>query len=320
MRIYDIKNGVTMCIALMGGTGFIGQCLLREYSDRQRFVAFTPKKDMGDLYQSETVEYVTIPGRTAEDAGGQNPYAETDVFNRCSAAVILGFARPEAGVVDTFERYLSSIAATASFLEACRLAGITNIVLVSSRSVYGKHTPLPHREDEAAVPFSFYGAGKLAAEAVASACSDLWGARVKTLRLAQVIGANERQGVVAASMRLAAAGRPLQLWGNGDETAREYLYVRDATSAIMCALDHPEVSGVFNIGTGQMTSTADLLECIAGLRGNEGAVIERHPENPVEAVSFCMDVSRARDVLGWQASWTLQDALCAINDDVEGAY
>lgn len=309
-----------MRVALMGATGFIGQCLLREYGDCRNFVVFTPKEDAGDCYRAETIEYITIPGRTAEETGGCNPYVASDALRGCSAAVILGFARPESGLTDTFERYLPSIAATAAFLEACQVVGITNIVLVSSRSVYGEHAPLPHREDEATAPFSFYGAAKLAAEAVASACCDVWGARVKTLRLAQVIGANEHRGVVAASMQLAAAGRPLQLWGNGDETAREYLYVRDATAAIMCALDYPELSGVFNIGTGCMTSTADLLEYIAGLRGNERVVVERYPEKEVKRVNFCMDVSKARDVLGWQASWTLQDALRAMNDDKGGVF
>ena len=90
-----------MRVALVGATGFIGQCLLKEYSAVRQFVAFTPKGDTGGCYQAETVEYVTIPGRTVEEAGGCNPYVDSGAFSKCSAAVILGFARPETGVVDT---------------------------------------------------------------------------------------------------------------------------------------------------------------------------------------------------------------------------
>ena len=305
-----------MRIALMGATGSIGQCLLRDHGDRHQFVVFTPKSHLGGFYRNENIEYVTVSARTIEDAGGRNPYAEPGLLERCSAAVALGFARPEPGSVDTFERYLPSIASTSAFLDACRTAGIGNIVLASSRSVYGKHMPLPHREDEAACPFSFYGAAKLAAEGVALASNSMWGAHVKVLRFAQIIGADERQGVVAANLAAAQRGVPLQLWGQGDETAREYLYVRDAASAILRALECRDVDGVFNIGTGIMTSTSDLLECIAGVYEDVGVGIERHPEKQVEKVACCMDVSKARNVLGWKAEWALDEAIRAIRADL----
>lgn len=45
--------------------------------------------------------------------------------------------------------------------------------------------------------------------------------------------------------------------------ARDFIYVKDCTAAVMWMLDNPQVSGLFNIGTGQARSFRDLITAIA---------------------------------------------------------
>lgn len=301
-----------MRIALTGSSGFIGQCLLREWGGKHSFLAFTSHPHHSELYQHESIEYVPVDYNVASE----------DAFaglSTCDAAVNLGFRRPVVGRADTFADYLQSVATSDCFMKACHDAGLNNVVHVSSRSVYSKKRPIPHDEDEPIEPFSFYGAAKAAAEADALACNSVYGMHVKVLRLAQVIGVNEYQGVVSRYLAAAKAGEPLQIWGTGDESAREYLYVRDASAAIMAAFDHPSVCGVFNAGTGQAANALQLVGILKEVVGDNLAV-QFYPEKSVEHMDYCMKVEKARDVLEWQAAWSLHDALAAMYADDEGLY
>ena len=309
-----------MRIGITGGTGFIGQCLLRDFADSHEFVAFTVNPQREGLFQHENVRYVAIQ-RTG-DKGCSFDSNAASALESCDAAANLGFSRPFSFGTDCFENYVPSILASNRFLEACIEAGITNIAHISTRSVYSKTFVKPHVEDEAIEPFSYYGAAKASAETTASVLNVGGKAHIKVLRLAQIIGANETQGVVSASIRNAKAGKPLQVWGGGGEIAREYLYVRDATAAIMASLQKPEAQGVFNIGTGQMTTVADLMQMIAVIseeRGNH-VKIEHYPEKHVEPMNACMDVAKAANVFGWRSSWTIEQALRAIYDDADSLY
>lgn len=309
-----------MRIALTGGTGFIGQCLLRDYCDDHTFYVYTPRTDTADLLQHENVRYIHLDRPEAQGAAlndAQEPYVG---LSECDAAINLGFARPKAGKGESFADYLPSITSADTFFLSCIRHGITNIVHVSTRSVYGKHMPLPHTEDEAIAPFSLYGAAKAASEAIASVYNEQGRAAIKILRLAQIIGTNEYQGVVSTNMKSARSGKALQIWGAGNETAREYLYVRDASAAIMKALESPEAKGVFNIGTGSMATVEELVMTICSLYDEGTVAVERFPEKKVEAVSFCMDVSKAAEVLGWKAAWSLPQALEAMRDDAQCLY
>ena len=238
----------------------------------------------------------------------------------CDAVVNAGFARPKAAAQERAEDYLQSIESTNSLFRACSDVGIANIVHISTRSVYAKHSEAAHREDEAVEPFSFYGAAKAATEALAATYNARCGLHIKTLRLAQLVGANEHRGLVGAAFSAARAGKPLQLWGTGSESVREYLYVRDAASAIMDALDHASAQGVFNVGTGDKTSAGEIVALIGDLFADEGVSVERHPEATVEVATCYMDVSKAERELGWRARWSVAEALAAIRNDAEELF
>lgn len=308
-----------MRIALTGATGFIGTCLLREFHNRHSFVAFAPDARKRSLPQFSGVEYVEItcsPDGTCSYDTAQ----ATEALASCDAAVNLGFARPVVGRSDAYGDYVPSVVGCDNFFEACRQAGLANIVHASSRSVYSKTMPTPHIETEPIAPFSFYGAAKAAAEAIAAARNSSGTASIKILRLAQVVGVSEYQGVVHTYLEQARKGQPLEIWGTGDESAREYLYVRDASAAFLAALEHPEAFGVFNIGTGVATTARQLVDGIAAALGPGKVSVLTKPEAKVEAVDYVMDVSKAQRELGWSAQWSMAEMIRAMLEDEEGRY
>lgn len=117
----------------------------------------------------------------------------------------------------------------------------------------------------------------------------------------------ERAHVVAALMQRALANPPeLRVWGTGQAT-REHLFVRDAADGMLAMLDWTSPEPV-NLGTGQEVSIADLAAAIARACGYAGP-ITFDTTKPDGQPRKCLDVTQARDALGWTAPTSLDDGL-----------
>lgn len=291
-----------MKIALTGGTGFIGQFLIQEYSDKHEFVVYTPREDTQTLFQSPSVCYEHV------DRPNSNTSTQFNGLETCDAAINLGFARPQSGVVDTLDHYLTSLQTTDRFFAACASAGIRNVVHISSRLVYDESLPVPHYEDEAPRPASYYGVAKLAAETLALRYVARNELDIKILRFSQVIGAGEKQGLIAVYAKNAKSGLPLNIWGSGTESLHEYLYVRDACSAIIAALVHPNLCGVYNVGSGEMVNTLQVAQMINDISGGTLEIVTM-PEKRVPSGKHLISSEKIAEEMGWHPQWPVQSAL-----------
>src|SRR5262249_21365127 len=97
------------------------------------------------------------------------------------------------------------------------------------------------------------------------------------------------------------------VWGTGKAT-REFLYVDDAADAIQRAVERVDTPAPINIGSGEETCIADLARLIAFKTGFRGS-IRFDPTRPDGQPRRCLDVSRAKRLLGFQASTSLSDGL-----------
>ena len=99
----------------------------------------------------------------------------------------------------------------------------------------------------------------------------------------------------------------LPVWGTGRPT-REFLYVEDAARGLHLALERLETSGPVNIGSGQEISIADLAGLIARKTGFTGK-LAFDPNQPDGQPRRCLDVRRAKELLGFEATTSLSDGL-----------
>src|SRR5437762_6339545 len=96
-------------------------------------------------------------------------------------------------------------------------------------------------------------------------------------------------------------------WGAG-EPSREFLYVDDAVRALLLCAERLDVSDPVNIGTGTETRIRQLAETIVELTGYEGKTVW-DTSRPDGQPKRYLDVSRARELIGFEAEMPLEEGL-----------
>jgi GDP-L-fucose synthase len=104
------------------------------------------------------------------------------------------------------------------------------------------------------------------------------------------------------------AGRnEVTLWGDGSPT-REFLYVEDAAEAIVLAAERYNDAEPVNLGTGEEISIRKLAELIAAEVGFKGEFVW-DTSKPNGQPRRCLDVTRAKELFGFQATRGLRDGI-----------
>ena len=212
-------------------------------------------------------------------------------------------------VQDSIDRPLnvhdSNLTATLSLLEAVARHRVPRFVFSSSAAVYGDTGGHPARENMIPQPLSHYAVQKLASEHYCSVYHHLRGVQTVCLRYFNIFGPRQRadspySGVIAKFIDAAKAGRPLVIFGDGDQT-RDFCHVSNVVAAnILAATSAPEkvAGGVFNIGLGTSLSVAELAQTIAA--HHKGCPPpEHHPARTGEITFSQADISMARRDLGY---------------------
>ena len=206
-----------------------------------------------------------------------------------------------------------NVAGTAAVLEAARRAGVSRIALGSSSSVYGDSTPVPFREDAAAIePVSPYAATKRAAELLLRAVAPVYGFRSTALRFFTVYGPRQRPDLaIHAFARRLVAGEVITLFGDGTQ-ARDYTYCDDIVAGVTAAIDWTATAPVgmepFNLGGNRAVATGTMLDEIAAALGIVPRV-EWAPMQPGDVQRTAADLTKSGAVLGYAPRTPFPDGI-----------
>jgi len=173
------------------------------------------------------------------------------------------------------------------------------IVYTSTASVYNNATQIPTKESAAIKTYTAYDTSKRVAEQFLISRGNY-----TTLRLSNVYGPNQRpsspySGVIGKLVNCALKGETFKLHGNGENT-RDYTFITDVVEAIQKAIQMPPTYTEINIGTGEETSTVELIRLVARLTGKDIKVSEE-PARFIDGIQRrCMDVTKAKEILLWE--------------------
>lgn len=198
---------------------------------------------------------------------------------------------------------------TLNLLEAARHHGVRTFIFGSSSSVYGINSKVPFSEvDPITCPVSPYATTKRANELQCYTYHHLYGLHVTCLRFFTVYGPRQRpeMAIYAFTERL-AHGQVVPRFGDGT-SARDYTYVDDIVAGVLAAHDHAAPFEIVNLGGSRTTSLQRLIELIAGALGVPPRIEER-PNQPGDVPITFADVSKARQLWGWEPKVPIEDGI-----------
>ncbi len=212
------------------------------------------------------------------------------------------------------ESHEANIDGTFSVLMAARDAKVGRVVYAGSSSSYGNQDSLPFTEDMRPRPVSLYSFQKYAGEEYARLFSENYGLPTVTLRFFSVYGPRMRPDggyalAIPKFLESRKEGKPLPITGDGSNT-RDFTHVRDVVRACMLAMESSYVGKgeVVNIAAGRNVSVNALADLIGGER-------EYLPPRPGDAQDTFGDTARARALLDWSPSVTLEEGIAELKQE-----
>ena len=209
-----------------------------------------------------------------------------------------------------------NIAGTFNVLEACVNNNIKKLIWSSSASVYGDAVQLPMTEEHPFNNKNFYGATKIAGEAMATAFNDRYGLKVIGLRYMNVYGPHQDQtaaytGVVPIMLNKIDANEAPIINGDGTQ-AYDFIYVEDVARCNVQALISDTDYGFYNVGTEVQTSIKQLCDLILELKKSDLKVTYK-PYNADDARALVQNrigsAVKAEKELGFKFKYNLTEGL-----------
>lgn len=246
-----------MRVCVTGGAGFIGSHLV------DRLIALGHTVLVIDNLTTGVREFInpkaTFIETDVRDANIESIFADFKpqvVFHEAAQTMVP--ASMENPKMDCDVNLLGLV----NILEASRKHKVEHFLMPSSAAVYGDLDTLPLTEDMIGKPTSFYGLTKLTGEGYLRIYEQAFGLKTVCFRYSNVYGPRQGDGgeggVISIFTRLINEGQGLTIFGDGEQT-RDFIYVDDVVEANIKAMNHPELTGVYNISTNTSTSVNKLV-------------------------------------------------------------
>lgn len=307
-----------------GATGLIGSALVK-YLSKENNEVFCPVRSVkkaNAIFNDR--EYCNVD------------FIETDIHSYLLSSIekfdyIIHCASPTSSlyfVENPVETIRFGIDSTISILDYSKLHLVKSVVYLSSLESYGTVTDASLSIDEDFQGYvnpldtrSSYNLVKRTCECLCHSYYKEYGVPVKIIRLTQTISPNIQDSdmrVFAQFAKMAAEGRDIELHTDGT-SARQYIYIEDAISAIMTVLLKGEPGDAYNAANDETyISAKDMAEFVQQNFNPSGKVIFRLRKDmgyaPPTKIRLNTDKLKS---LGWSAKVSLQDAYCSLIDNLK---
>ena len=311
-----------MKILIVGGAGYIGSHVAREFLDAGHGVTV----------------YDNLSSGTRENLFPDEEFVEGDILDYhklhntmaggFDALIHLAAAKAAGESMVKPEKYsLQNLSGTVNILNAAAETGIRRLVFSSSAAVYGEPRYLPIDEKHPTEPENYYGFTKLEIERILAWYDKLKGMRYAALRYFNAAGYDPKgrihgleknpANLIPTIMEVAAGMRAeVQVFGTDYPTpdgtgVRDYVHVSDLAVGHLAALDwisRNDRSLVVNLGSDQGLSVLEILESARRISGKPipAKMVSRRPGDPARLFASS---ALARELLGWEARRSDVDSL-----------
>lgn len=308
-----------MRILLTGASGFLGQNLL-------------PKLR----------QYYSTYGISSKDADLRKQSDCKKVISKFYPDVIVHAAGSVGGIGanrDNPGKFMyDNLIMGANLIEEARHQGIGKFVLLGTVCAYPKFTPVPFKEEELWNGYpeetnAPYGIAKKTLMKMIETYNEQYSFQGVNLIPVNMYGPYDHFNLTSSHVipalilkvyqALKNRDSSITLWGTG-QASREFLYAEDCAEAINLSIKKNIGPEPLNIGTGKEIKICELIESIADIMGFDGNIIYDDTK-PDGQPRRCLDTTKARDVLGFEAKTGLSEGLKKtvqyfLESNIDGVY
>jgi nucleoside-diphosphate-sugar epimerase len=303
--------GLTGTAVVTGGAGFIGshiaQALARE-GLRVRIIDDLSTGHRENLDELEgDIEFT------------QGTIADEQLLHKVLDGVELIFheaAIPSVprSVENPRQSHIASVDGTFTLLLAARDKKVRRLVYAASSSAYGDQATLPKAEEMLPDPLSPYAVAKLVGEYYCQVFARVYGLETISLRYFNVFGprqdpGSQYSGVVSRFISTLFTGEQPVIYGDGEQS-RDFTYIDNVVDANLRAASVKSGFGsVLNVANGERITLNQLLEELKGITGKLDVTADYQKARVGDVRHSLADISRARDLLGYQPKVGLREGL-----------
>ena len=282
-----------MTIIVLGGTGFLGQSLIKKLNEKHlSYKLLIHKKEIndnhsfyGDITNTNFLEnYISDGDMIVNLVGQENEYM-----------------------------FKQNIIGSYNLLNSAIKKKNIKIIFASSLLVYGESTKQLSDEMDLPKPVSNYGVVKLLSENLYNIYSKSFGLDVTILRFSNIYGPKSKSGIIVKCIQSIEQQDPINIYENGDQV-RDFLHVDDASEAILSVLTSSYQSGfkIFNISSGigiKINKIIDLIEKYTA------QIIPKKFSNKIPNIKYIVgDNTKASKFLNFSTTVDLPDGIKDIID------
>lgn len=313
--------GVIVKILVTGGAGYIGATIAAAAADAGDAPVILDDFSRGR--REFTKDYATYAGDIADPAAYEQVFRDhpqIDLVVHCAARTVV-----DESIAEPLAYYRENLAKTVLMLELLARR-CTRVIFSSSASVYGSADTAVVTEAAPLRPASPYAWTKAATEQLLADLATAGHATALCLRYFNPIGSDPQlrcgprdpapTHVLGRLLTAARTGAPFIIngcdWPTRDGTPmRDFVHVWDVAQAHVLLAhqwDGDPSFDVFNLGTGTGTTVRELAHIVAEVTGQK-LDIRCGPRRPGDTAGCYADTSRARELVGWQAGYSVTDAV-----------
>lgn len=294
-----------MKILLTGNCGFIGQNLVKLYSNKHEFIGLDKLGYASDIGAAKLCP-TWILSTAFDDLDPVFKHTKFDAIINMAAEshVDNSIASPEPFMYNNF-------IGTFRLLEMARKYNIKNFLQIGTDESYGDLQPNdpPFSNNHLLKPSSPYSASKTSADLLVLSYNRTYGMNTIITRSCNNYGPFQyEEKLIPVIIINALKNKEIPIYGNG-LNQREWIYVDDNCHGIMSALINGKSGGIYNIGSGIEKTNIDLVKQILAIMDKPEALIKFVSDRPGHDLRYAMDSGESKTDLKWDISTKLEDGL-----------
>lgn len=281
-----------MNILFIGGAGFIGSSLVKQFLTNEKYNVFVVEPEFANVSRLDGLNVKIY----REALGNIDKVEKILISNKIDIVVhLVSTLIPGSGYDDFNNEFKNMIFPSIKLMEICAKENIKFVYFSSGGTIYGnRSTMLPFVETDEMAPISYYGWSKQMMEN-----SILFKNRTENLKYLIVRPSNPyghgqnlhgKQGLVAVAIGKILEDKPVEVWGDGS-AIRDYIYIDDLAKVFYQLIDKDIYNETVNLGSGRGYSVNDILAFLKIITKKDFKIVYENAR-PMDVSNMVLDTEK----------------------------